>query len=114
MHKIKNKRGFTLIELIVVFTIIGILATIAAINFLGFTSDVQSDADIATARSIISAVHMAESNISGGELDTSKLSTYLDLEVEVVDNNNIPDSGWAVVKDDDGWLIYKNKVQMYP
>lgn len=39
MKKLNNKRGFTLIELIVVMAIIGILVMLAAPKFLGYTKD---------------------------------------------------------------------------
>lgn len=37
--KMKNKKGFTLIELIVVIAVIGILVLLAAPKFLGYTKD---------------------------------------------------------------------------
>ena len=39
MKKLNNKRGFTLIELIVVMAIIGILVMLAAPRFLGYTKN---------------------------------------------------------------------------
>ena len=42
MNKVrKNKKGFTLIELIVVIAILGILVLLAAPRFLGYTKDAQ-------------------------------------------------------------------------
>ncbi len=41
MRRIKNKKGFTLIELIVVIAILGILALFLVPSFLGYTKDAQ-------------------------------------------------------------------------
>lgn len=41
VEKFKNRKGFTLIELIVVMAIIGILVLLAAPRFLGYTRDAQ-------------------------------------------------------------------------
>jgi len=51
LKALKNKKGFTLIELIVVIAVIGILVLLAAPKFLGYTQDanvsaMQSDAKV--------------------------------------------------------------------
>ena len=45
MKKLRSKKGFTLIELIVVIAILGILATIAIPRFSGFTDKAKVRAD---------------------------------------------------------------------
>ena len=51
----KNKKGFTLIELIVVIAILAILAAIAIPSFIGITDQANDKVALANARSISSA-----------------------------------------------------------
>ena len=67
MNKIlKNKKGFTLIELIVVIAILGILAMIAIPRFAGFQEAAKHKADVATGKSI--------ATIISAEMATGKLT----------------------------------------
>lgn len=56
---IKNKKGFTLIELIVVIVIIGILAAIVIPRLTGFTEKANISADKATYEIVNTAVAIA-------------------------------------------------------
>ena len=64
--KKRNKKGFTLIELIVVIAILGILAAIAIPRLTNLTNSSRVKADLATARVI-------ESSIRIYQADTGKL-----------------------------------------
>lgn len=55
----KKKKGFTLIELIIVIAIIAILAAIAIPNFLGIQRKSKIKADIASAKTIYDATSAA-------------------------------------------------------
>ena len=50
MHKeeneVKKRRGFTLVELLVVIAILAILATVSVVAYLGFTDKAKESNDI--------------------------------------------------------------------
>jgi len=58
MKNKKNKKGFTLIELIVVMAVIGILVLLAAPKFLGYTKDANVTAMQADAKILSNAALM--------------------------------------------------------
>lgn len=53
----RNKKGFTLIELIVVIAILAILAAIAIPSFMGITEDANNNVEIANAKIIATALN---------------------------------------------------------
>ncbi|MPM62661.1 Fimbrial protein [bioreactor metagenome] len=59
-HKKLNKKGFTLIELIVVIAILGILAAIAIPAYSSYKTNAQYAADLATAKVIYDAALTAD------------------------------------------------------
>ena len=88
----KKKKGFTLIELIVVIAIIAILAAIAIPNFLSIQRKSRVKADIASAKSIYDATSalIAEGVINPQDTDINNkmltLSQMDDKSIEEVNN----------------------------
>ena len=76
-----NQKGFTLIELIVVISIIGILAAIAVPRLSGFTGNAKKKADVASAQTIVSAASIAQADgatvTAGSTLTGTGLTNYL-------------------------------------
>ena len=62
LSRAKNKKGFTLIELIVVLAILGVILAIAVPRYTGLQADAQAKADRATAALIINTARLAEVN----------------------------------------------------
>lgn len=66
--KLKNKKGFTLVELLIVIALLGILAGIAIPRMTGLTDDARANADAATAQTLMRDAQVA---IVSGQLTTA-------------------------------------------
>lgn len=85
MFSKRNKKGFTLIELIVVIAVLGILVLLAAPKFLGYTNDAkiaQIKADIKTYETALAAELVDDDKFSKDwtEVDESTLEKHKDDE----------------------------------
>lgn len=79
----KNKKGFTLVEIIVVLVILAILAAAAIPTMLGFVNDAKGKAEIANARS----VYIAAQTIAAEESATGATSSTLPTAVTAISAN---------------------------
>ncbi|SMB94961.1 N-terminal methylation site-containing protein [Desulfonispora thiosulfatigenes DSM 11270] len=93
--KIKNKKGFTLVELIVVIAVLGIIAAIAVPNYLGIQKEARIKSDSSTAASIVKAArlqHSVDEKVVTGLKDATTPGTN-PLKVEYFDGTKTPQSG---------------------
>lgn len=72
MYKLlgRNKKGFTLIELIVVIAILAILAAIAIPTFSGITSEADAKVELANARNLATAINAYNNLNPGSEISS--------------------------------------------
>ena len=80
MKRMRNLKGFTLIELIVVILILGILAAIAVVGYTNITDEANKTAVLANAKQIVSAVS-ADATLAG----SATVDQFLTVDVTKID-----------------------------
>lgn len=72
MKNLKNKKGFTLVELIVVIAILGILALFLVPQFMGYSQDAKEQVAKANTRTVWTAANAALTKSEYGKLDIAE------------------------------------------
>lgn len=101
MIKRFNKKGFTLVEIIVVLVILAIFAAIAVPSVLGYVEEAKKEKYIAEARSIYTVIQVEETKLAN-EIDyTDKPSQYNKAEdymyAKICDKSKIHEEGEGIV-----------------
>ena len=129
IQDLKNKKGFTLIELIVVIAVLGILVLLAAPKFLGYTKDanvaaLQADAKTLSNAAIVEYVDSEKSGTAVWPVDSATTAEEITIGTEtikvqafdesIMDNVNslkgeIGDYALVVDGDREGEVIYVKK-----
>lgn len=93
---LKEQKGYTLVELMVVLTIIAILAGTSTPIFSGYVKKAKTSGYLAQCRTVYMAAESCLSSVSGTELDDSDLAVLEEeirllttLDVEVLDHKRI-------------------------
>ncbi len=94
MKKLFGKKGFTLIELVIVIVLISILAAVAYPKYLDLRDDAHRSADLATISALRAGVHIY----------FAKNKEFPDTQAELLgclEDGALPD-GWTITWDDNG------------
>lgn len=110
----KKRKGFTLIEMVIVITIIGILSSIAVTKYSSIQENAKKNADYATAANLATAAMIA---ISDGETDVTTNNLQTKGYIQVIPkskSNHGKDFTITKSKDGDEVTVTIDGVNFYP
>ncbi|MGL5979023.1 MAG: pilin [Erysipelotrichaceae bacterium] len=93
----KNKKGFTLVELIVVIAILGVLAVIMVPAFTGYVAKAKVSKEVSSAKSWCTAYQAAYADVNAGT-DTWVITTSTQNGIQTlptIENTKSPKSTLA-------------------
>lgn len=112
--KMKKRKGFTLVEMVIVVVILGILSSMALMKYNNVQENAKKKADYATASTIATAtiVAMNDGQISGDQVEVSDLVSkgYLQSDVKC----NSTGKGFDITINGDSVSISSNNEPYYP
>lgn len=114
LKKLKKKNGFTLIEMVIVITIIGILSSIAVTKYSAVQENAKKNADYATAANLATAAMMY---ISDGNSDTEIKTTVLKDKgyIQYVPTpKSDKESSFTIIAKDDAVTVKIGEKVFYP
>lgn len=87
LKKSNNKKGFTLVEIIVVLVILAILAAAAVPTMLGFVEEAKGKSEVANARAAYVAAQsiVTEESAKGTSIETTALSAAAGYAIASLD-----------------------------
>lgn len=94
--KMRNKKGFTLIELVVVLVIMVILAAMAVPTMMGYVDNAKKATHLAECRAVYVAAQTELTLARAGQYDGKKVSAFTENVLKIVDLDDKADDDTAI------------------
>lgn len=115
LKKIKNKKGFTLIEMVIVITIIGILSSIAVTKYSTVQENAKKNADYATAANLATAAMISISDGHDSESDISPTGLLGHKYIQYIPKSkSVKNSGFTITAEGDSVTVKIGNETFYP
>lgn len=115
LKKIKNKKGFTLIEMVIVITIIGILSSIAVTKYSTVQENAKKNADYATAANLATAamISISDGHDSIDDISPTGLLGHKYIQY-IPKSKSVKDGNFTVTTDGDSVTVKVGNETFYP